>query len=638
METTVSRAPVRRAQLVAPFGIGAMMVAPDGVSLITAGLDHWYQREDTGGDSREVDVQEFMVEEWRLERALGVTHFRLPPDFRTWRFPDPPPNVYLTVPALRFPRWHFCPGCHRLTELPLARRGRVRCTTPGCKRLLAQVPFVAMCEYGHLQDFPWREWVHHSRNPSCDKPLYLYATGGATLAAQKVKCDCGKERNLSGITTATKKGTFLSSNLDDDSDDYLCQGGIPWHGEERGEGCTRPLRGSLRSASNLYFALIRSAIYLPRNTSAVPAELMTRLESPPLSTLLRLMLDLGAQPTTGQLRQQHRALLDEFSDDEISAALSIITADGGSGEDGDDGEHGEREGGGGDERQLRRSEFQVLRSELSHPELMIRRAQLADYDGQIRTFFDRLTLVDKLRETRAFTGFNRIFPENDLGLANRKAFLRRTESADRWLPAYLVYGEGLFFELPEQRLREWETREDVRQRVDLLARRFAAVQTERQLRPREITPRFLLLHTFGHLLMNRLTFECGYSSAALRERLYVSEPGTAPMAAVLIYTAAGDAEGTMGGLVRMGKPGYLEPTIRAALREASWCAADPVCMELGARAGQGPDACNLAACHNCALVPETACEEFNRFLDRGLVVGDFGNLQLGFFSGLAATP
>jgi MrfA Zn-binding domain len=628
---TVSRAPVRRAQLVSPFGIGAMMVAPDGVSLITAGLDHWYEREDSRGDSREVDTDEFIVEEWRLERALGVTHFRLPPDFRISRHPDPPPNVYLTVPALRFPRWHFCPGCHRLVDLPLARRGRVRCQTSGCRRLVVQVPFVAMCDYGHLQDFPWREWVHRSLTPSCDKPLYLYATGGATLAAQKVKCDCGKVRNLAGITTATKNGTYLSSNVADG--DYLCQGGIPWHGEDSGEGCTRPLRGSLRSASNLYFALIRSAIYLPRNTSAVPQELMTRLESPPLSTLLRLMLDVGAQPTPEQLRQQHRALLEEFSDEEIAAAISIVT----SGEGEENGEvDGAEEEGEPDERRLRRPEFGVLRNDLEHPELMIRRANVAGYEDWMESSFARLTLVAKLRETRAFTGFNRIFPENDLGLANRKALLRRTESAERWLPAYLVYGEGLFFEFPEIPLQEWETRDDVKERVDLLASRFATVQTERQLKPREITPRFLLIHTFAHLVMNRLTFECGYSSAALRERLYVSEASAAPMAAVLIYTAAGDAEGTMGGLVRMGKPGYLEPTIRAALRDATWCAADPVCMEIGTRAGQGPDACNLAACHNCALVPETACEEFNRFLDRGVVVGDVDNRDIGFFSDVVA--
>jgi hypothetical protein len=611
-----------------------MMVAPDGVSLITAGLDHWYKREDSGSDSREVDVQEFMVEEWRLQRALGVTHFRLPPDFRISRHPDPPPNVYLTVPALRFPRWHFCPGCHRLVEVPLARRGRVRCQTSGCRRLLVQVPFVAMCDYGHLQDFPWREWVHRSLTPSCDEQLYLYATGGATLAAQKVKCECAKERNLAGITTATKKGTYLSSNLAD-GDDYLCQGGIPWHGEDEGEGCTRPLRGSLRSASNLYFALIRSAIYLPRNTNAAPAELTTRLESPPLSTLLQFTRDLGGTATPELLRQQHRALLEDFSDGEIAAALAIVESGGdGGNEEADDGAGNEGEH---DERQLRRPEFGVLRNDLTHPELMIRRANLEEYEDWGPQALARLTLVDKLRETRAFTGFNRIFPENELGLANRKALLRRTESSERWLPAYLVYGEGLYFEFPEERLQKWEARGDVRDRVELLASRFAAVQTERQLRPREITPRFLMIHTFAHLVMNRLTFECGYSSAALRERLYVSEPGAAPMAAVLVYTAAGDAEGTMGGLVRMGKPGYLEPTIRAALRDATWCAADPVCMEIGTRAGQGPDACNLAACHNCTLVPETACEEFNRFLDRGVVVGDIDDRALGFFSDLVAT-
>ena len=106
------------------------------------------------------------------------------------------------------------------------------------------------------------------------------------------------------------------------------------------------------------------------------------------------------------------------------------------------------------------------------------------------------------------------------------------------------------------------------------------------------------------------------------------------MAGILIYTAAGDSEGTLGGLVRMGKPDHLEPVIQRACEEAQWCAADPVCMELGDGPGQGPDSCNLAACHNCGLVPETACEAYNRFLDRGLVVGAMSNSAIGFFSEL----
>ena len=81
----------------------------------------------------------------------------------------------------------------------------------------------------------------------------------------------------------------------------------------------------------------------------------------------------------------------------------------------------------------------------------------------------------------------------------------------------------------------------------------------------------------------------------------------------------------------MGKPGYLEEAVESAISQARWCAADPVCMEIGARSGQGPDSCNLAACHSCALVPETACEEFNRFLDRGVVVGTLECPQVAFF-------
>jgi Domain of unknown function (DUF1998) len=128
-------------------------------------------------------------------------------------------------------------------------------------------------------------------------------------------------------------------------------------------------------------------------------------------------------------------------------------------------------------------------------------------------------------------------------------------------------------------------------------------------------------------------FECGYSSASLRERLYVSDAPDRNMAGLLIYTAAGDSEGTMGGLVRMARPDRLSAVLASALSDARWCSTDPVCMDAGEK-GQGPDSCNLAAYHGCALLPETSCEEFNRFLDCGLVVGTFADATLGYFSDL----
>src|SRR3954453_7541739 len=243
----MSRAPARRAHLVSPFGTGALLVAPDGTSMAAAGLDHWYEREGEGRDTQNVEIDEYRIEEWRLERRLGVSHFRLPPDWRRYRRGRPVPNVTLTVPFLRFPPWHFCWRCKRLSDLPLTATGRRKCEhclRQGKTSFLAQVPFVAMCDGGHLQDFPWREWVHRSSAPPCRGDLSLYATGGATLANQIVKCSCGKKRSLSQIVEAAPDGasSFLSRNVEPGTD-YLCQGRFPQHGTDEARGCNRPLRG-----------------------------------------------------------------------------------------------------------------------------------------------------------------------------------------------------------------------------------------------------------------------------------------------------------------------------------------------------------------------------------------------------------
>src|SRR5207244_2216447 len=129
---------------------------------------------------------------------------------------------------------------------------------------------------------------------------------------------------------------------------------------------------------------------------------------------------------------------------------------------------------------------------------------------------------------------------------------------------------------------------------------------------------------------NQLSFECGYGSASLRERIYCSSGSVSEgMNGVLIYTASGDSEGTMGGLVRQGEPDRLLRTMVAALQKAQWCSSDPICIET---TGQGTDNANLAACHGCLLISETSCEEGNRLLDRAMLVGKPEDPQLGFFS------
>jgi hypothetical protein len=104
---------------------------------------------------------------------------------------------------------------------------------------------------------------------------------------------------------------------------------------------------------------------------------------------------------------------------------------------------------------------------------------------------------------------------------------------------------------------------------------------------------------------------------------------------ILIYTASGDSEGTLGGLVRQGEPDRLPAIIIRALNRAQWCSSDPVCIE---STGQGSDNANLAACHGCVLVPETSCEQGNRLLNRGIVIGTPNQADAGYFSGIQAVP
>lgn len=123
---------------------------------------------------------------------------------------------------------------------------------------------------------------------------------------------------------------------------------------------------------------------------------------------------------------------------------------------------------------------------------------------------------------------------------------------------------------------------------------------------------YVLMHTFAHLLIKQMSMTSGYSSSAIRERIYFSEK----MTGILLYTGSADKEGSLGGLVELGNIGKLVPLMKDAFQEALLCTNDPECMS-NAPAGNN---LNGAACHSCCMISETACENGNRMLDRGLVV------------------
>jgi hypothetical protein len=252
---------------------------------------------------------------------------------------------------------------------------------------------------------------------------------------------------------------------------------------------------------------------------------------------------------------------------------------------------------------------------------------IENYSAKFQNYFEHVILLPKLRETRALTGFSRVEPpEVASNLADLSLHPRP------WFPAMEVRGEGIFLVLDMERVEDWERQfPDHLDRATRLQTRLGQYRTNSTGSVVPVPARLILLHTFAHLLIRQLVFDCGYDSSALRERIYVNREGSQEMLGLLIYTSSGDAEGTLGGLVRQGQPGRLEPTVEAAISNARLCSTDPLCSE---SEGQGIYGLNLAACHACTLLPETSCEFGNTLLDRVTVIGSPGNLGSGFFNGL----
>lgn len=639
----MSTGSMRRAQLVSPFGVGAMSVLVNGTSVITAGLDHWYEVADVST----LALEEYQEHDWRLEARLRVKEFRLPPDYRYQAGGSDLRNVKLTVPVLRFPRWCFCMYCKRLKLSTLTMQQQEVCPDKAhadrpYKPRMSQVPFVAICTRGHLDDFPFDKWVHHSHNPKCNGVLRLESRGGGGLEGQVVTCGvvkgkivdgCGEERSLRGITGSRRdvrdgqEHTTLTDQLAGTDDPFYCAGARPWLAELSGQ-CGEPIRGALRAAGNVYFPKVESSIYLPRQEGAVSADLHDLIRRPNVGPVMRVLHSaFGAGVTVEQIRAAlPQELFAPITDKELMAGFLDLLGVGEPTPEAVDGAESELLTG---NDEWRYPEFALLRETPKDDYLT---ASDPGIDVSLHPHLSRVRSVEVLRETRALRGFTRV-RDDVLKLSVGKSLLRRRSlpPGQDWLPAYVVKGEGIYLELDSERLASWEARAEVQERANKITSHYGSVAKGRGLQERSLSPRFVLLHTLGHLMINELIFACGYSSASLRERLYVSHTPGRTMAGLLIYTAAGDSEGTMGGLVRMARPENLRSVMASAIDHARWCSTDPVCMDAGEK-GQGPDSCNLAACHGCALLPETSCEEFNRFLDRGLVVGTFGDPSLGFFS------
>jgi hypothetical protein len=599
--------PLRRSAAATTFGPGAIVDFRAGeatISAVVAGLEEWDRNFPPAGM-----LNPQAIREERLQKKLNVRGFRLPPV----RDPARDSDAERALVAVRFPSWLQCPRCDRIGQesrwnYEPGRAGRVcqECTNRAPSRenvFVIPVRFVMACEDGHLDEFPWHVWVGHREGCTNKSGFLTLRSEQAGLAGLILSCPkCSARRSMDGIFSKDTWQRFSN-----------CRGRRPWlaTGDET---CTHKPRAVQRGASNLYFPVIESALSIPpwsdRLQEALGVHWDTILRTVPedRAAYIRILSggDLASVLQELQLTPQQlaveveRRLADQDSINTDNLRLEEY-----------------RQFTGGVVVQGLDREFEI-RPQTVPPGL--------------RPWFSRLVKVTRLREVRAMTGFTRIQPPGD-SADTHIAAISASEGLD-WLPAIEVRGEGIFLEFDAAEISAWEARDSVIARAQEIDTRWKKEWADRHGEdsppPREITPRFLLVHTFAHALMRQLTLDCGYSSTALRERLYV-ESGATPMAGLLVYTATTDDDGTLGGLQREGDPVRIERSVKSALQAQTWCSSDPLCIE---NILSGDDGLSLAACHSCVLSPETSCEEFNRFLDRAMLVGTPGDSDAGYFARL----
>jgi len=444
--------------------------------------------------------------------------------------------------------------------------------------------------------------------------LKFETVGGITsgLETLRVAClTCGASNPLKGIATKNSLKRLGVS----------CSGKQPWEKTEEQRACSAMPQVLQRGASSLYFGMSASAIDIPPHSDfATFSDLTLSITRHPLfKGVLRLPAGALADPLieimAAELRceaEDVRAVIRREADEMPGTGASSVNPS----------------------LDLETDEWYAFLTQTKnghHENRFITRHttllnESAEKTGALDSvlllnrLIDKVVLAIRLREVRALVSFSRLLPEKTK-LTPHLGY----DDVD-FLPAVEVFGEGVFFSLDEGSVRAWETDPSVVNASAVIESRRLESLVGPRLKP--ATPRFVLLHTLAHTLIRQLAFECGYSSSSIRERIYSRTPEQGePQAGVLIYTAAGDSEGTMGGLVRQGEPPRLSRTILTALERASWCSLDPICRESTA---QGFEGLNRGACHACTLVPETSCTYANALLDRSLLIGGLGGIA-GFF-------
>ena len=609
---------LRPSQALTTFGIGSIIDLPN-LSVMVMGLEDWPLKDtvEIGEQRLLASVKEVLGQQVKSLRSAPV----VPDTYQVNQFDA---SALVGIPVAPFPRWMVCPYCRRLAPLGSGlfkletpyRTDQIRyvhanCTKPGKSPTVVPARFIVACKNGHFDDFPWRDFVHRGTT-TCKGGLKLFeltATGEA--AGIEVRCEgenCGASRRMSDAFKMDLNAL------------PVCRGRRPHLRDHDEAGCKAPngqdmrMEPMLQGASNSWFGIMLSALAIPQASGELKQlveDHWTILEKVQSEQNIELL-----QQVTPQLRD-----LSEYTPSEIwqavqakKTAVPTETTD---------------------PSDLKTPEWEVLTDPESAEKSRDFQLRVVAPPKRYAKYFEKIVLAERLREVRALVGFTRIESPSDYDNpaafpASQRARLSRTQPT--WVPASEIRGEGLFFHFKEDLIQKRCKKAKNHDGVFLEAHQRWRIARKLEP-PHEFYPgiRFVLLHSFAHALIRQLAVECGYTTASLRERIYSRNPGEnePEMAGVLIYTAAPDSEGTLGGLVSLGKPETLERHLDQALDNVRLCASDPLCAEH--HPFRDGITLHAASCHACLFAPETSCERGNKYLDRAVLVSTVERSDLAFF-------
>ncbi|KRV49021.1 hypothetical protein AQ490_22175 [Wenjunlia vitaminophila] len=598
---------VRPSHLMFTAGVGALIDLPH-FSVLVKGLETW----NFSG------LADYVIDEPRLRHAVNralqlygqdqITELRAAP----WmegadNSPKEQSAQGTGVPVTPFPQWMRCTACYELAAIDSGvfafvnnnpRAPHEAKFVHDCKAkkpLAVAARFTLVCTRGHLDEFPYVQFVHRGRDCGTSRPrLRMLDHGGNQAANVTLECvACGARRNIREAMGADGQEQLPA-----------CRGRHPHLGTYAERGCDEEATLMVAGASNHWFPMTLSALALPPARGASISKLLDD-QWPALENVnsVEMYQFLATLPGYGYLREYDPA-----------AVLAAIEA--------------RRNGGGAETVSDTATQSDLLGPEwdvLSGPppaepsdDFALAPVTVPDALGGL---FSDVRQVERLREARALIGFTRLdAPDRESeGIATP---VRLSRSAPSWVPASEVRGEGIFLRVHPGRMAEWVA--DVRSSPQMTAHREAFARFRDKRRSDRLTTpfdpmygwpgeRYFALHTLSHLLIRTIALECGYNSASLAERIYAGDDDD-PRTGILLYTAVPDSEGTLGGLVSLARAPHFERIVRRALRDAAHCSSDPLCAE---RLPCFPDDyLHGAACHVCLFVSETTCERGNRFLDR----------------------